>query len=117
MTINLLTIPLPELAALCADFTYADIPDLDAYFRAELMLADDETIDTRADLAAAIARDIDDMLHNCNLDMLFPSYELDMLDELNPHTASAADTHDALADRILNFDYFADFIAARIRSR
>lgn len=116
-TSNLLLIPISSLATLCADFAYTMTRDeLRDYFRSELMIDPDATLDTRDELIDALDRDIRDMLHNCNLDMLFPPNDIDALDRLNPNAND--DTHDMLADRILQHaDDFIPMIADRILSR
>ena len=113
MTKNLLSLPIRELARLCAATAYSTdtTPDLDAYFRAELMIDADATIDSRDALIDALDCDIRDMLHNCNLDMLFPANDIDALSD---HDRDDFDSHDALADRILNCDEFAAMIADAI---
>ena len=82
------------------------IDDLTNYMRAELFLATDETIDTPADIALAIDRDIHDLLHNANLDMLLPDIPADLSD----------DDYDALMRRCDNF-YLACLIARRLIRR
>jgi hypothetical protein len=116
MTTNLLTASMRTLADLTANFAYphSTIDDLRDYFRAELMIPTDATIDSRADLFDALDRDINDMIHNCNLDMLFPSYDIDMLDDLNPDATD--DTHDLLADRIDDSRFIA-LLTRRIADR
>lgn len=112
-TTNLLSIPIRDLAALTADFAYPATLNLTDYFRSELMIPADARITDRASLRDALDRDIRDMLHNCNLDMLFPSYDIDMLDELNPD--ANRDTHDLLADRC--DDAFIDHLTSIILAR
>ena len=99
------------LADLTATFAYPHptIDDLRDYFRAELMIPADATIATRADLFDALNRDINDMIHNCNLDMLFPSYDIDAL----PDDPSS---HDDLADRIDDTRFIA-LLTRRIANR
>ena len=62
-----------------------------AYFRAELMLAPDANLDTRADLIDTLDRDIADALHNANLDFYFADDDLATLTD---------DEYDALTDRL-----------------
>lgn len=81
------------------------ISDLTNYMRAELFLTDDDTIDTPADIALAIDRDIHDLLHNANLDMLLPN-----TDDLSD------DDYDSLMRRCDNF-YLACLIARRLIRR
>lgn len=99
---------LRTIADTATDNYYSNIrslADLRNYMRAELFLAADETLDTPADIALAIDRDIHDLLHNANLADLIPIPD-DMTD----------DDYDALTMRCDNF-YLACLIARRIIRR
>lgn len=115
MTNNLLTLPIIDLARLTADSCYsADLSQLIDDLRAESIISPDESINSRDELINALDRDIRDMLHNCNLDMLFPSNDIDALSDFD---RDDFDSHDALADRLLDSDDYIPMIADIILNR
>lgn len=109
---NLLAIPFPDLARLCAEFSYSEFrtfAEYTEYARAESFISESESISDRAELIDFLARDIRDMLHNANLDMLFHANDIDALSDFD---RDDFDSHSALADRILNnLNEFAAIIA------
>lgn len=94
---------LRSLAQLAFDTYYAPIDDLTSYFRAELMIRDDDTIDSIDDLITALDIDIRDLIKNANLRDLIP-----FADDLDDD-----DYHD-LSTRLRNDSRFPALIARRI---